>query len=75
MSTHAVQPLHRFSLQSILVALAGAVLAVAAGFGIAMLVLDDPVVSTQTVVEAPGPQPGLGDFDNEQEARDLTHRR
>lgn len=77
MSTQAVQPVHRFSLQSVLIALAGGLLAVVAGFGIAMLVLDDDPVATTptTVVEPQGSNPGLSDFDNEREVRELMHRR
>jgi hypothetical protein len=75
MNTQAFPPPHPVSVRPLLVVLAGAALAVAAGFGIANVVLDEPTASTQapaTIPSGPGDQSGDG---TDREVRELMHRR
>ena len=77
MTIHA-QPSHHLSTTRLGLALGGAVLAVGAGWGLAAIVLDDPVSAPPTT---PGPQvePGWGSDPNgfrgtNREERALMHR-
>jgi hypothetical protein len=75
MNTQALPPTHTVSLRPLLVGLAGAAFAVAAGFGVATVVLDEPTASTEapaTIPTAPGDQFGDG---TDREVRELMHRR
>jgi len=75
MNTQALPPPHAVSVRPLLVALAGAACAVAVGFGVATVVLDEPTASTQapsTVPSVPGDQFGDG---TDREVRELMHRR
>jgi len=77
MTVHTAHPGHRFSTKTA-IALAGAVLAVGAGYGVTTLVLDEAPAS---ITETPDPpvvntevEPGLFPGTNREE-RALMHRR
>ena len=80
MTTHTAHPGHRFTTKTAGIALAGAVLAVGAGYGVANYVLDEaPATITETpdppVIGNPGDQPGKLFPGTNREERGLMHRR
>jgi hypothetical protein len=78
MTSHTIQPLHHLSAKTAALALGALGLAVAAGFGIAAVTLDEQVTSTPgpIVVQAPAAQPGSDAYDGtDREGRALMHRR
>ncbi|HEX6248249.1 MAG TPA: hypothetical protein VFZ64_10290 [Nocardioidaceae bacterium] len=79
MATQSVQPIQHISLKSVALGIAGAGLAVAAGFGVFALVDDGPVATTPgipTDIEYVPPQPGSDAYEGwNRETRGLQHRR
>jgi hypothetical protein len=78
MTTQTIHPAHHLSPKSVIVSVAALGAAVAGGFGIAALTLDQATVSppTSIVVNAPGAQPGSDAYDGtNREVRELMHRR
>lgn len=77
MTTQTLQPPRHISTRTIGLGIAGAALAVAAGIGVAALVVDDPVTTapSTTVREGPAAQPGSDAYDGtNREVRGLMHR-
>ena len=76
MTVHTAHPGHRFSTKTAGIALAGAVLAVGAGYGVANYVLDEaPATITEPVTDTGSP-PESGLFPGtDREERALMHRR
>jgi len=78
MTTHTAHPGHRFTTKTAGIALAGAVLAVGAGYGVANYVLDDaPATITEPAEVPPGNpdvKPGLFPG-TDREERALMHLR
>ncbi len=72
MNAESLHPTHPMSPGPLLLALAGAALAVAAGFGVATAVLDDPPASTESPVTIPAGDPFNG---TDRDIRELMHRR
>jgi hypothetical protein len=78
MTTQTIHPAHRFSPKSVILSVTALGAAVAAGFGVAALTLDEGTVSppTSIVVNAPGAQPGSDAYNGtNREVRELMHRR
>jgi hypothetical protein len=73
MNAQALHPTHPVSPKSLLVGLAGAALAVAAGLGIAAGVLDEPTASTQAPATIQDDDYFVDGTDRE--VRALMHRR
>lgn len=80
MTTHTAHPGHHFTTKTAGIALAGAVLAVGAGYGVAALVLDEAAVPSITESDTfdfepnYNVKPGLFPGTNNEE-RALMHRR
>lgn len=77
MTVHTAHPGHRFTTKTAGIALAGAVLAVGAGYGVANIILDDApaTITPPTEISEPGPgDSGLFPGTNREE-RALMHRR
>ena len=78
MTTQTLHPPRHISSRTIGLGIAATAVAVAAGFGVAALVVDDPVTTapSSTVVNAPAAQPGSDAYDGtNREVRGLMHRR
>jgi hypothetical protein len=75
MNSQALPPPHAVSVRPLLVALAGAAFAVAVGFGVATVVLDEPTASTQAPAIFPSAQGDQSGDGTDREVRELMHRR
>ena len=78
MTTQTLQQPRHISSRTIGIGIAATAVAVAAGFGVAALVVDDPVSTapSSTVLEGPAAQPGSDAYDGtNREVRGLMHRR
>ncbi len=78
MTIHTAHPGHRFNTKTAGIALAGAVLAVGAGYGVADFVLDEAPATITETPDTPGivneREPGLFPG-TDREERALMHRR
>ncbi len=77
MTVHTAHPGHHFSTKTAGIALAGAVLAVGAGYGVASLVLDEAPASITETPDITGGVPGESGLfpGTNREERALMHRR
>ena len=76
-TTHTAHPGHHFTTKTAGIALAGAVLAVGAGYGVANLVLDEAPATITPPAEISDPRPGESGLfpGTNREERALMHRR